>query len=907
MKHMEHLFTAVVPVLLALSACVAREEICQPEPIQPGDGETVCVSIKILPDTESAQTKSSYDPDETLIHDIGVYAYRDGFLAGQVYSDDLSSELSIELVQSVSYNVYSLANFGEEISLPELESELEAFTVAAQPARLDGCGIPMAAALPGITADEGEDVVIPLVRLYAKFGFSVDNSHLSEGSFEFGSACIRQVSSYLGPFASGGYAALVAGSVTDGDVLTASDLSRLNNGEELFFYVPENMQGTLLPLNSDPWKKVPAYMSGKEGICTYLEAGSSYSGTNESGTVTFRFYLGTDNCSNFDVERNSVYHVVLYPEDDPAGTDSWKISADVTVDDPGPIGYTLSAPAYVAEWGTLIVPDDGSGNDVSVTVSSGSSSYTFTLGASTATRKYVGRYEFRYLPAEPTKLYLMPSSSVYGGYAEDELPSFTISRGGASVTVPVTTNPQYPDFVLQEALDICEDGQAVDEYVGLSVDLSKFITPSCIMETMSNSMSYKEKKWFYLQSYFRDDCGWNLCLPSEYDAAEDPSTYTNSTDYATVYDATTSIYSDVYEAWDDGVFAVVRFHGLSAASSGTEQYFIAYHDSLYDIDDNYCFNCFPFTVRPAFPDQRYIGEYVNMQLAPGSAAATTTDISFEGGSTGWIPSSAADWEVRHTTLHPDVSGEDNLASYWGAGSEDDYTANLSMTRQRLSFGDDFTTGFFPSGAMVARGHVTNAYTGREIYGYYTFDLVLYVTVGLQCAQNGKETKFCITPFNSYATNANYDAWSGSFPAIYAVYQELVSGTYQEREAQIYPPEYADTAQEDWYWSVPHSGSSVNRNTPFSTLSALYAGLNANGLLDFEFRTYSTETDTSLDIIRDSWLTKGIYSPYKHLHDGTAGYYRVYRQCDVGGYSDTYSSGGLQNTIIECWKGSFATW
>ena len=100
----------------------------------------------------------------------------------------------------------------------------------------------------------------------------------------------------------------------------------------LVFYVPENVQGNLLPENDDPFGKVYEEISDIGGqsysdLCTYLEFNARRENTQGySGDVMYRYYLGADNTSDFSLVRNKRYDVTLDFTEDGFFAESWKVT-----------------------------------------------------------------------------------------------------------------------------------------------------------------------------------------------------------------------------------------------------------------------------------------------------------------------------------------------------------------------------------------------------------------------------------------------------------------------------------------------------------------------------------------------------------------------------------------------------
>ena len=160
-------------------------------------------------------------------------------------------------------------------------------------------------------------------RLFSKVTVRIDH-----GAFDGGGAnpeyfvntrlYLRQANGRLQPFSDAPQRAQEAA-----DVLAQSDydpdMQSTNASVTTFsFYVPENMQGTLLPGNTDSRRKtrdelIARNLSAVEPYLTYVEFSGHLdpAAGGYGGDVTYRFYLGRDNCSNFDLERGREHKVSL--------------------------------------------------------------------------------------------------------------------------------------------------------------------------------------------------------------------------------------------------------------------------------------------------------------------------------------------------------------------------------------------------------------------------------------------------------------------------------------------------------------------------------------------------------------------------------------------------------------------
>ena len=384
---------AAVPVLLALYSCSLADRDL-PLPAEPQHEVTVKLEPSVAALTES---KSSYNVREFQISDVTVMAYRDGLLCGSVWSDDPEGGLVLTLVTGLDYHLYTVANTGAAFDAPTREDDLQSCRLAVDYALMESLGIPMSSSCCTV-AVSGDSMSVPieLRRLFARVTFGAEESPGGGASFSFNSVRLRQVANSVLPFADGSRAS-VPSDVSDGDALSAADLQAVNAGGTAVFYVPENMQGTLLETNSDPWQKVPDRIGGLGGLCTYVEAASDYSGSSMTGSVVFRFYLGMDNCRNFDICRNTGYNVTLIPGNDPGSVSSWKLDADLSAAVSLALVKTdASSDDYVGYPQTFVVQGLQSGETVSSVVVNGASEVTHPVLSGTLVR-YVPYYTWQLL------------------------------------------------------------------------------------------------------------------------------------------------------------------------------------------------------------------------------------------------------------------------------------------------------------------------------------------------------------------------------------------------------------------------------------------------------------------------------------------------------------------------------
>lgn len=316
-------------VSFALTGCVAEMGPVDPEGQMPEDAVEVVLDI-----SGGVSSKSSLSVDEYAIRDIEVVIYRNGVLEYSEYIPSLVSALKVHLIEGYMYDIYVVANAGE---LPVFASENEfrekcLYSVEAMSDLQRR--LPMAWSRSGIQVCEGMGPIdVQLERLAAKVTFTLDKNVLD--GLRITSARLCQCASVVRPFrdtGKRGSCAMNPEELIDGDMATESDLQRLNGGESVIFYALENCQGVLLPHNVSPAGKVPEELGPAADLCTYLEvAGVFEDGAFLEGEVVYRFYLGLDACTSFDVPGNACIDVMLQLTGTGLREVSWRVSADVSV------------------------------------------------------------------------------------------------------------------------------------------------------------------------------------------------------------------------------------------------------------------------------------------------------------------------------------------------------------------------------------------------------------------------------------------------------------------------------------------------------------------------------------------------------------------------------------------------
>ena len=313
----------IIILLSTLAFCAAS---CQQEGLEDREEEAqVRVSFSL---DHFTQTRSSSASGESEIKTLQLFAVDSG---GDIVSEAFQeggSPLSFRGRVGEKYHLYVFANNPTRIEGLETREDILKWEYRTDLTEHFSSGFPMAGEDDLEVSGRNCSKSIALTRLVSKLLLTLDKSDMDvHGTFSLNSVRLRNCPSALKPFQQKQKAAILT-DVGDGDEAGAADLEKLNSGESVCFYILENMQGDLLPSNTDPWAKIPSSLGSAEGLCTYLEASGTYVSPGYNGSDSYRMYLGKDNLKNFDLCRNSLYRLTLSPTEDNMRMDgNWKITA----------------------------------------------------------------------------------------------------------------------------------------------------------------------------------------------------------------------------------------------------------------------------------------------------------------------------------------------------------------------------------------------------------------------------------------------------------------------------------------------------------------------------------------------------------------------------------------------------
>lgn len=318
---------AVALVVSAITGCTKSEETSV---LGANDaGENINISF-FLP--KKAWTKL-LNVSPIQVSDVNIYVCgENGDVVRCKYLSGTYS-MSVPIQQGAKYFLYAIANAGKAIVLKDTAAiENYSWGVSAASGLADASGgVVMSGKTGLISLSDGAFVPITLTRGVAKITLRGDKSSLNAGvKIDIKSAAIKNIPKSVRLFKNNRAADVE--SVMDGDVISGSDLNNFFT-TGITFYMFENMQGTLMPANTDQTKKVWPDNNLYSKICSHIELNAAYMSGTQKGTLLYRFYLGKDMTGNFDVERNSQHTItVFFAGDGSLKENTWRVDIEEIAD-----------------------------------------------------------------------------------------------------------------------------------------------------------------------------------------------------------------------------------------------------------------------------------------------------------------------------------------------------------------------------------------------------------------------------------------------------------------------------------------------------------------------------------------------------------------------------------------------
>ena len=309
-------------------------------------------SLAVKPMEDASKSASSVtEATEDAVRNWNLLVFDHGVLTAMYYRDCRynvhDSEATrrtksmiggISIVYDRAYDWYAVANVGDLSDTPFFrngvgslsETELCAWTPTITVAGADA--LPMAWHEAGLSVSESQllsGYTLPVVfeRLVSRYDIIVNQAGLSNWSFTATGLKLQGADSVT-PFAD---VSSFTGSYAEADYATPADVAVLNSGGATRYYPLENCYGELLSV-SNPMDKcqenvLSADASARPSFVELEGTLTLQDGSFLDKDVTYRFYLGENNTTNFDVRRN-VTHVVTLRLTDAlidGDADLWKV------------------------------------------------------------------------------------------------------------------------------------------------------------------------------------------------------------------------------------------------------------------------------------------------------------------------------------------------------------------------------------------------------------------------------------------------------------------------------------------------------------------------------------------------------------------------------------------------------
>lgn len=338
---------------------------------KPGDGKTITATFTLSPEiVEEIEVRSVTDVDERLIKDLWVIQLNEAGTAQLQEPQYITSltagprdyKVAVPLVRSAS-RVYFIANthdteaYKGKTTTADVESVTMA--VASETSIANADGILMSAVWTGTPDLLGIAGQVSLSRAIAKVNFKLDASLPKGESFLLTSVQIKQVPNKLHGYRDAATTGVfpVTPTVINYDPTRYTKVNlTIANPQALWWYLPENARGTgTATVQGDKASKSP---TDQKDYCTYIEIKGDYLlGTGQGFTSTYKIYLGANNTTDYNLNRNTVYNVNTTIK----GIDA----ADTRIENVvlNPLDYTDNGSAWflIAPYDTQN-PVDGSGS-----------------------------------------------------------------------------------------------------------------------------------------------------------------------------------------------------------------------------------------------------------------------------------------------------------------------------------------------------------------------------------------------------------------------------------------------------------------------------------------------------------------------------------------------------------------
>lgn len=335
---MKRLFYSVPMIVALLLASCTKEMRFQEPPLADGDKVPVALTCEPLDFELEEGTKSHLGNNIlTKVSNVNYYLFdKEGNFVSQGYTEDLG-EFGIALPDiDAHYQCFFFANVGR-FQLPETTKASEMGTAVHYDfnnyenysTSIENNGFPMAAGVADFNKVNAGNVTVK--RLVHTLRVKINTAALNASHLHVKNVRVRQAPRDFFPFAEKSKLTTQFDDQdileTGADWLSAEEVEKINNGEEVRLYILENMRGELIPGNTEWKNKTPQNIENRPEAskATYIEIETwVVTPTANYDNVVYRAYLGKSP-SNFDVQRSTSFLLTNVFTSDMIPDEDWRI------------------------------------------------------------------------------------------------------------------------------------------------------------------------------------------------------------------------------------------------------------------------------------------------------------------------------------------------------------------------------------------------------------------------------------------------------------------------------------------------------------------------------------------------------------------------------------------------------
>ena len=301
--------------------------------VQYGKKDTVKIDVNFK--LSGIESKSEVEVNEMLLEDVNVFVVDE--LGSVIYKGYHTSavDMEIEAYENMLYSVYAIANAGEALdgmSVEEIEGLVYSIPDISHITSPNGAVLMSGKTDPQMLAASEERglVTVYLTRCIAKVLLTADYSQLNDDvEITVTKVQLKNAPARMNIF--GENKITEKAESMDGDVIFRPSATELTRG--LVFYQFENLQGTLQPANTAQQQKQFSASNPYSDLCSYIELKATYSSPRKYGDILYRFYLGTDMVTNYDIKRNTQMNItVSFINDGGVDENTWRVDNSNIVD-----------------------------------------------------------------------------------------------------------------------------------------------------------------------------------------------------------------------------------------------------------------------------------------------------------------------------------------------------------------------------------------------------------------------------------------------------------------------------------------------------------------------------------------------------------------------------------------------